>query len=57
MANNLQSEYYLTDCPGVLKAAGKRVDALCVLKPCETLSINTPDELAIVEAEMRRSGE
>ena len=56
-ANNLQSEYYLTDCPGVLKSAGKRVDALCVLKPCETLSINTPDELAIVEAEMRRSGE
>ena len=23
-ANNLQGEYYLTDCPGVLKAAGER---------------------------------
>jgi bifunctional UDP-N-acetylglucosamine pyrophosphorylase/glucosamine-1-phosphate N-acetyltransferase/UDP-N-acetylglucosamine pyrophosphorylase len=53
-ANNLQGEYYLTDCPGVLNAAGKRVEALCVLKPCEALSINTPDELRIVEAEMSK---
>ncbi|MEX2316755.1 MAG: NTP transferase domain-containing protein [Pirellulales bacterium] len=53
-ADNAQGEYYLTDCPGVLKAAGKCVLALPVLQPCETLSINTPDELAIVEAEMRR---
>ena len=27
-ANNAQGEYYLTDCPGVLKAAGEQVDAL-----------------------------
>jgi bifunctional UDP-N-acetylglucosamine pyrophosphorylase/glucosamine-1-phosphate N-acetyltransferase/UDP-N-acetylglucosamine pyrophosphorylase len=53
-ANNVQGEYYLTDCPGVLKAAGERVEALCVLKPCEALSINTPAELAAVEGEMRR---
>jgi bifunctional UDP-N-acetylglucosamine pyrophosphorylase/glucosamine-1-phosphate N-acetyltransferase/UDP-N-acetylglucosamine pyrophosphorylase len=53
-ANNAQGEYYLTDCPSVLKAAGERVDAECVLQPCESLSINTPDELAIVEQEMRR---
>jgi bifunctional UDP-N-acetylglucosamine pyrophosphorylase/glucosamine-1-phosphate N-acetyltransferase/UDP-N-acetylglucosamine pyrophosphorylase len=53
-ANNVQGEYYLTDCPGVLKAAGKSVDALCVLQPCEALSINTPQELAAVEQEMRR---
>lgn len=52
-ANNAQGEYYLTDCPGVLKAAGERVEALCVLQPIEALSINTPEELAIVEAEMR----
>jgi bifunctional UDP-N-acetylglucosamine pyrophosphorylase/glucosamine-1-phosphate N-acetyltransferase/UDP-N-acetylglucosamine pyrophosphorylase len=52
-ANNIQGEYYLTDCPGVLKKAGKRVEALCVLKPCEALSINTPEELAAVEAEMK----
>jgi bifunctional UDP-N-acetylglucosamine pyrophosphorylase/glucosamine-1-phosphate N-acetyltransferase/UDP-N-acetylglucosamine pyrophosphorylase len=53
-ANNVQGEYYLTDCPGVLKAAGERVEALCVLQPCEALSINTPQELAAVEAEMKR---
>jgi bifunctional UDP-N-acetylglucosamine pyrophosphorylase/glucosamine-1-phosphate N-acetyltransferase/UDP-N-acetylglucosamine pyrophosphorylase len=52
--NNLQGEYYLTDCPGVLKAAGDRVEALCVLQPCEALSINTMDELAAVEAEMKK---
>jgi bifunctional UDP-N-acetylglucosamine pyrophosphorylase/glucosamine-1-phosphate N-acetyltransferase/UDP-N-acetylglucosamine pyrophosphorylase len=52
--NNVQGEYYLTDCPGVLKAAGERVDALCVLQPCEALSINTMEELKEVERELRR---
>ena len=54
-ANNVQGEYYLTDCPSVLKAAGEPVDALCVLEPCEALSINTPQELAAVEQEMRKA--
>jgi bifunctional UDP-N-acetylglucosamine pyrophosphorylase/glucosamine-1-phosphate N-acetyltransferase/UDP-N-acetylglucosamine pyrophosphorylase len=53
-ANNVQGEYYLTDCPSVLKTAGEPVDALCVLEPCETLSINTPQEFAAVEQEMRK---
>ncbi|HVT27333.1 MAG TPA: NTP transferase domain-containing protein [Lacipirellulaceae bacterium] len=53
-ADNVQGEYYLTDCPGVLKAEGHRVEALCVLQPIEALSINTPEELAAVEAEMKR---
>jgi bifunctional UDP-N-acetylglucosamine pyrophosphorylase / glucosamine-1-phosphate N-acetyltransferase len=53
-ANNTQGEYYLTDCPGVLKATGERVDALCVLKPIEALSINTLEELAAVEVEMKK---
>lgn len=52
--DNAQGEFYLTDCPGVLKAAGKDVRALCVLQPCEALSINTPSDLAAVEAEMNR---
>jgi bifunctional UDP-N-acetylglucosamine pyrophosphorylase/glucosamine-1-phosphate N-acetyltransferase/UDP-N-acetylglucosamine pyrophosphorylase len=56
-ANNVQGEYYLTDCPGVLKAAGERVEALCVLKPCEALSINTPEELVVVESEMENNDE
>jgi bifunctional UDP-N-acetylglucosamine pyrophosphorylase/glucosamine-1-phosphate N-acetyltransferase/UDP-N-acetylglucosamine pyrophosphorylase len=50
---NAQAEYYLTDCPGVLKAAGRPVVALSLLKPTETLSINTPDELAVVETALR----
>ena len=54
-ANNVQGEYYLTDCPGVLIAAGNPVEALCVLKPCEALSINTPEELAVVEEEMKKA--
>ncbi|HET6880756.1 MAG TPA: NTP transferase domain-containing protein [Pirellulales bacterium] len=53
---NAQAEFYLTDCPGVLKAAGKTVRALPVLKPIETLSINTREELAAVEAVLRSGG-
>jgi len=48
--DNVQGEYYITDCPGVLKAAGKEVRALDVLEPCEALGINTLEELAAVEA-------
>jgi bifunctional UDP-N-acetylglucosamine pyrophosphorylase/glucosamine-1-phosphate N-acetyltransferase/UDP-N-acetylglucosamine pyrophosphorylase len=48
--DNAQGEYYITDCPGILKRAGKDVRALCVLADCETLSINTPEELAEAEA-------
>jgi bifunctional UDP-N-acetylglucosamine pyrophosphorylase/glucosamine-1-phosphate N-acetyltransferase/UDP-N-acetylglucosamine pyrophosphorylase len=51
-ADNAQGEYYLTDCPGVLKAAGELVLALQALKPCESLSINTLEDLAAVESEM-----
>jgi bifunctional UDP-N-acetylglucosamine pyrophosphorylase/glucosamine-1-phosphate N-acetyltransferase/UDP-N-acetylglucosamine pyrophosphorylase len=47
--NNKQGEYYITDCPGILKSEGKRVAALAVLKPVEALSINTVDDLAAVE--------
>lgn len=51
---NAQGEYYLTDCPGILKEAGQPVDALCTLQPCEALSINTLEELAAVEVEMEK---
>ena len=54
--NNKQGEYYLTDCPAILRREGQPVEALPVLKPCEALSINTIDELAQVEAEMRELG-
>jgi len=52
-ADNAQKEYYLTDCPGILRTAGDYVEALAVLTPKETLSINTTDELTIVEAAMK----
>ena len=52
--DNQQGEYYITDCPGILKREGKQVRALPVLKPCEALSINTVEELRFVEAEMQR---
>lgn len=55
-ADNAQGEYYITDCPGVLRAAGRRVRALAVLKPREALSINNVEELAAVEAVMREKG-
>lgn len=53
---NAQGEYYLTDCPKILKEAGKNVDALPVLQSCESLSINTIDELKLVEDKMREMG-
>jgi bifunctional UDP-N-acetylglucosamine pyrophosphorylase/glucosamine-1-phosphate N-acetyltransferase/UDP-N-acetylglucosamine pyrophosphorylase len=50
---NAQGEYYITDCPGILKAEGKTVRALAVLQPCEALGINTVEELAVVEQALR----
>jgi hypothetical protein len=53
---NSQSEFYLTDCPQLLKEDQRKVDALAVLEPCESLSINTIEELSIVEAKNARIG-
>lgn len=53
---NAQSEYYLTDCPELLLRDGRRVDALPALRPCEALSINTIDELGMVESKMKEMG-
>ena len=52
--NNAQREYYITDCPGILRREGREVRALPVLKPIEALSINTVDELKVVEAELAK---
>jgi len=54
--NNTQGEYYITDWPGILKEQGQDIRVLDVLQPCEALSINTFEELRIVEAKMRRMG-
>ncbi len=52
--DNRQGELYITDCPGILQAAGEDVQALPVLRPCEALSINNLADLALVEEEMRK---
>ena len=54
--DNLQQEYYLTDCPRLIKETGQQVLALPTLKPCEALSINTLDDLALVESSMQDLG-
>lgn len=47
--NNAQREYYITDCPAILRDLGRDVRALPVLEAVEALSINTPEELKVVE--------
>lgn len=53
---NAQGEFYLTDCPAILRNAGNRVEATAVLEPCESLSINTQEEAMLVEAKMKEMG-
>jgi bifunctional UDP-N-acetylglucosamine pyrophosphorylase/glucosamine-1-phosphate N-acetyltransferase/UDP-N-acetylglucosamine pyrophosphorylase len=54
--SNAQREYYLTDCARLLREAGRPVEALPVLQQCEALSINSVDELKIVDEKMRTMG-
>lgn len=54
--DNAQGEFYLTDCARILRDAGHRVEALPVLKTCESLSINNPEELKLVDHQMRAMG-
>jgi len=51
--DNAQGEYYITDCPGLMKRKGQLVLALPVLKPIEALGVNTMDELREVEGALR----
>jgi UDP-N-acetylglucosamine diphosphorylase/glucosamine-1-phosphate N-acetyltransferase len=48
--NALTNEYYLTDVPALLLADGKRVEVLDAVPPQDVLSINTPEDLAKVDA-------
>ena len=47
--DNRQKEYYITDLPGILLENNEDVRALPVLKPIESLSVNTVEHLADVE--------
>ncbi|RLS33900.1 MAG: glycosyl transferase family 2 [Planctomycetota bacterium] len=51
---NASGEYYLTDCPGILLAEGGEVDAVACLDASETLSVNTPQQLAEVAEALRK---
>jgi bifunctional UDP-N-acetylglucosamine pyrophosphorylase/glucosamine-1-phosphate N-acetyltransferase/UDP-N-acetylglucosamine pyrophosphorylase len=51
--DNAQKEYYITDTPAILRSQGKQVIALPVLKPIESLGINTVEEANIVEEAMK----
>lgn len=55
--NNRQGEYYITDVPAILLGRGLDVRALPVLKPCEAFSVNTLEDLEIVEREIERRQE
>jgi len=48
--DNAAGEYYITDCPGMLLREGLVVDAVACLDASETLSVNTPEQLAAVAA-------
>ena len=52
--NNAQGEYYLTDCPAILKARGETVLADPALSIEEALGVNTPQQLAEVERVLER---
>lgn len=51
--NNTQGEYYLTDCPAILKARGKNVAAAPKLDIHEAMGVNTPQQLAEVETVLK----
>jgi bifunctional UDP-N-acetylglucosamine pyrophosphorylase/glucosamine-1-phosphate N-acetyltransferase len=48
--NPSSHEYYITDVPALLLARGERVDVVDAVPPEDVLSINTPEELARVDA-------
>ncbi len=53
--NNAQREYYITDVPRIMLERGQKILAFPVLQPIEALGVNTPEELAVVEATLRNA--
>ncbi len=52
--NNVQAEYYLTDCPRILMDEGDTVAASCSLTIEEAIGVNTRVQLAEVRAHIQR---
>ena len=48
--NPVSDEYYITDVPALLLSKGKRVEVVASVPPEDVLSINTPEQLAQVDA-------
>lgn len=55
--NEGSGEYYITDVPALLLQAGAKVEVIDAVPPEDVLSINTPAQLAEVDAILRRRGE
>lgn len=51
--NNAKNEYYLTDCVSVLIGAGRKVGAVTAVPPADIFSINSRQDLALVNRVMR----
>ena len=51
--NNVQSEYYLTDCPRILMDDGHKIAASCSLTLEEALGVNTRVQLSEVQASIQ----
>lgn len=51
--DNAKGEYYLTDIPGMLRDEGRVVEVVDAMPPEDVLSINTPEQLAEVDAILR----
>ncbi len=52
--NEPSGEYYITDVPALQLARGQRVEVIDAVPPEDVLSINTPEQLAEVDAIYRR---
>ena len=55
--DNAQKEYYLTDVPALIQAAGGRVKVCKAVLNEQILGVNTPDQLAETERFLRQRGE
>jgi bifunctional UDP-N-acetylglucosamine pyrophosphorylase/glucosamine-1-phosphate N-acetyltransferase len=55
--NPQSGEYYITDVPALLLGQGKRVEVIDAVPPQDVLSINTPAQLAEVDAIYRSRAE
>ncbi|MEY4827414.1 MAG: Bifunctional protein GlmU, partial [Planctomycetota bacterium] len=51
---NASGEYYITDVFELLLKDGKRVEVVDAVPPEDVLSVNTPEQLAEVDAILRR---